>query len=153
MTEALNTLPVVYKNAITIYEIAPLDTPDAFVRLGHKIVTIENAPNDITKDEGYYDGDGTAETIVESTRQGYNVTGYRAYGDPAQDMIAKMADETGNARKIILRQTFPDGTIKTGRATVSAIVETGGDATAEATFSCTITRDERPEVTEAEETI
>lgn len=132
-----------YPNAMTTYHVGPLDG-EASLLIGIKITSVESSPNDQTKEEAYYDGDGTLETTVTGSKYSYAISGYRAYGDPAQDFIAGLKYKKGNGRKVNFMITQPDGTTETGQATVSEIIDGGGVASDEATFSCTITFDKEP---------
>ena len=137
------------KNAITKYEIAKIvETGEpSYLRLAKYIEDVTVSANDETEETGYYDGDGTVATEVTGAKYGYDVSGYRDLTDEAQNLIVEMRHETGEGRKLMLKVTKPDGTIETGEATVSNIIDGGGQATEYAPFSCTITRNSKPEVT------
>lgn len=140
------------KNAITKYEIAKIaETGEpSYLRLAKYIEDVTVSANDETEETGYYDGDGTVATEVTGAKYGYDVSGYRDLTDEAQNLIVEMRHETGEGRKLMLKVTKSDGTIETGEATVSNIVDEGGPATEFAPFSCTITRSSKPEVTAPE---
>lgn len=137
-----------HKNAVTKYEFAPdADTLD-FMTIGKFITSVEQSANDEIETAGYYDGDGTPEDDVTGTRYVYNITGFRETDDAFQNWAVSVKHEVGDARKGILKVTRKDGKVESGSATVSNIVDFGGEATANAPFSCTISRNEKPEVTE-----
>lgn len=136
-----------YKNAITEYEIKPVgETPGDAMRLAKYIQTVDSAANDETEEQGYYDGDGTATTDVVSSRYTHTFTGFRFYGDKAQDYICGLKHKVGDERLVTFTKTGPDGTVEEGIATVSDITDGGGDATDYGAFSCTIAWNEIPEV-------
>jgi len=138
------------KNAIIRYEISKVGETEEFLHLGKYIQDITPSANDETEETGYYDGDGTLVTEVTGSRYTYEVSGYRDTTDPAQNLIAGLRHEIGDARKIILKVTKLNGEVETGEATVSNIVDEGGVATEFAPFSCTISRNSKPEITAPE---
>lgn len=134
------------KNALTKYSISLPGETQEFEVLAKYISNVDKSANDETEDTGYYDGDGTVQTDVVSAKNSYAFTGYYDDEDPAQKMIKEMQYETGDSREVVLKVEEPDGTTETGRATVSDIVAGGGEATSYASFSCTITRNEKPTI-------
>lgn len=138
------------KNANVKYEIAKIGEDEEFVWLAKYIQDITPSANDETEDTGFYDGDGTLVTEVIGSKYAYEVSGYRDINDEAQNLIAGLRHEIGDARKIILKVTKLNGEIETGEATVSNIVDEGGPATEFAPFSCTISRNSKPEITAPE---
>lgn len=142
-----------HKNAERQHLIAPFTdaetTPTEFMALETYITNIEAANTEESESVAYYHGDGTPELEVISLAKGYNVTGERYYGDPAQDLIAEMEGEVGEGRKLWHKIIRADKEVEfTGVATVSEIVVDGGEAGANEAFSCTITFDKYPERTE-----
>lgn len=144
-----------HKNAARQHLVAPMDVetpetvPTEFLALETYITNIEAANTEESESVAYYHGDGTPETEVLSLAKGYNVTGERYYGDPAQDLIADMEGELGEGRKLWHKIIRADQKVEfTGIATVSEIVTDGGEAGANEAFSCTITFDRYPEKTE-----
>lgn len=132
-----------FKNALTQYEVAKLVDGDistaTYSPLAKFISNVEPEANDETEDFAWYDGDGSLSTEVISARPSYAVEGQRFYGDKAQDLIASLEYETGEARYIAFKKTDPNGDTFTGKATVTDIVTGGGGAQEHGTFSCTIT--------------
>ena len=144
-----------HKNAARQHLVALLDVeapetvPTEFLALETYITNIEAANTEETESVAYYHGDGTPEQEVLSLAKGYNVTGERYYGDPAQDLIAEMEGKLGEGRKLWHKIIRADKEVEfTGIATVSEIVVDGGEAGANEAFSCTITFDKYPEKTE-----
>lgn len=144
-----------HKNAARQHLVALLDVeapetvPTEFLALETYITNIEAANTEETESVAYYHGDGTPEQEVLSLAKGYNVTGERYYGDPAQDLIAEMEGKLGEGRKLWHKIIRADKEVEfTGIATVSEIVVDGGEAGVNEAFSCTITFDKYPEKTE-----
>ncbi len=142
-----------HKNAERKHFIAPLGAgdvaPEEFLPLALYITNIEAANTEELESVAYYHGDGTPEQSILSIAKGYNVTGERYYGDEAQDLIADMEGELGEGRKLWHKVVRADGKQEfVGVATVSEIVADGGEAGSNEAFSCTITFDQYPEVTE-----
>ena len=143
-----------HKNAERQHLIAQIDAdtpetkPKEFLPLETYITNIEAANTEESESVAYYHGDGTPELEVISLAKGYNVTGERYYGDPAQDLIAGMEGEVGAGRKLWHKIIRADKEVEfVGVATVSEIVVDGGEAGANEAFSCTITFDKYPEKT------
>lgn len=134
------------KNALTEYYVGPVDD-EANLRLAKWISTVTDDSDEETETEGFYDGDGTPENDVVSVAKSYTFEGMYDDDDPAMKFIAGLEFETGEGRKINFKQVRTNGDTLEGRATVSNIVVTGGEATEYATFSCTITWDKKPEIT------
>lgn len=132
-----------------INAVTPETKPEEFLPLETYITNIEAANTEESESVAYYHGDGTPETEVLSLAKGYNVTGERYYGDPAQDLIAEMEGQLGEGRKLWHKIIRADKEVEfVGVATVSEIVVDGGEAGANEAFSCTITFDKYPEKTE-----
>ena len=142
-----------HKNAERQHLIAPYvdstTTPKDFLPLALYITNIEASNTEESEAVAYYHGDGTPEQEVLSIAKGYNVTGERYYGDPAQDLIAEMEGELGAGRKVWHKVIRADKEAEfVGVATVTDIIAEGGEAGANEVFSCTITYDQYPEKTE-----
>lgn len=104
---------------------------------GPGINSISLDKSETTTEEYYYDGDGNAETSVDGLSQSLTIEGARRYGDPAQDYVASLADETGDALIGKLRQTDPDGRAIERDVTIHEInAGVGGAANEKAKFSC-----------------
>jgi len=128
-------------------ETAP--TTEGWLELAKYISTIGDDTQEATEEEGFYDGDGTAEVTVTSIAQAYTPEGYFDPEDPAQALIADLKYKIGDGRKIWHRVVRSDGNKEwVGRATVSAIVAGAGDAVAYETFSCNIRFDTIPAETD-----
>jgi len=138
------------KNALTEYYVGAIPTdggePEYF-RLAKWISTVTDDSDEETEDQGFYDGDGTPETDVISVKKTYTFEGFFDSDDPAMAFIASLEFETGEKRKIMFKQVRTDGTTLEGRATVTNIKVTGGEATEYATFECTIAWDKKPDIT------
>ena len=137
------------KNAFTKHEIQPMTAADytegEWLTLARHILTAEPDTNEETTEEGFYDGDGTPETNVDSVAVGYSFEGYKNLEDPAQALILGMEFESGEARKVWYRRTDADGSVAhVGPATVSGIVNGGGEAVAYEQFACNIRWDKKP---------
>ena len=141
------------KNALTEHHVAPIPTDGItepeYKRLAKYISNVEDEADEEVEDIGYYDGDGTPESDVMSVKKSYRCEGLYADEDEAMKFIAGLEFEAGEGRKIMYKQVRSNGDIYEGRATVTDIVTTGGEATEYATFGYTISWDEKPEITPA----
>lgn len=136
------------KNALTKYFVGPVDG-EADLRLAKWISSVTDDSDEETEDTGFYDGDGTPETDVLSVKKTYSFEGMFDADDEAMAFIADLEFETGEGRKIAFKQERADGTILEGPATVTDIVVTGGEATEYETFSCAISWDRKPDITQS----
>lgn len=135
-----------YKNALTKYEVGAIPSSSSstvtYYELAAGIITVSPNDNETTEDQGYYDGDGTPETQVQSIAIGYSFSGHDNPDDDAQAFIRGLKTAVGDGRKIMFKVTETGTGAKTytGEATVSNIVSGsgGGDATNFADFSCDI---------------
>lgn len=137
------------KNAITKYEFQPITEKaeaEEWYELAKWIQTVEDSSEDVIDEAGYYDGDGTAEENVNARKTKYTFSGFYDDEDKAMKYMRKIENETGDKRKVNFRVTDTDGTTSTGKATVTNIITRGGEAIEYPTFSCTISRDEKPEI-------
>lgn len=139
------------KNALTEYFVGEWTTPasEAALRLAKWISSVSDDSDESVEDSAFYDGDGTPESDVVSVKKSYSFEGMYDEEDPAMKFIAGLELETGEARKIAFKQKRTDGSTLSGRATVTEIKVTGGEASEYATFSCTIGWDAKPTVTPA----
>lgn len=136
------------KNALTEYHVGPWsETTPTYNRLAKWISSVTDDSDEQTEDAGYYDGDGTPETDITSVKKSYSFEGMYDETDPAMKFIAGLELEIGEARKVAFKQVRTDGSTLEGKATVSDIKVTGGEATEYATFTCTISWDTKPTVT------
>lgn len=129
-----------------------------WVYLANGITQFDFKPTDKKKTAAYYDGGGSEQTTVTGVTFSLDVTGDRATGNPAQDMIADMDNKTGQARVVPFRRIEyvlnDQGHIVTtraydGEATVSDIQAGGGAADDNGTFKATITYNSAPTVLKA----
>ncbi|WP_054704756.1 hypothetical protein [Bacillus sp. JCM 19041] len=141
------------KNALTAYFVAPIpsngEEPE-WKQLARWINSVTDDSDENTEDTGYYDGDGTPETDVMSVKEAYSFEGMYDHTDEAMKFIAGLKRTPGQARKIMLKKVEAHGDTAIGRATVANIVASGGEATEYGAFSCLISFDRSPEVTESE---
>jgi hypothetical protein len=131
-----------------------------WVYLGNGITQVDFKPTDKKKTAAYYDGGGSENTTVTGVTFSLDVTGDRAIGNTAQDVIADMDSETGKARIVNFRRIEyilnDDGKLEAtraydGLATVSDIQAGGGAADDNGSFKCTITYNSKPKVIKASE--
>ncbi|MBG9785628.1 phage tail tube protein [Shouchella lehensis] len=139
------------KNALTSYFVAPMPRNGGepeWMELARWISSVTDDSDENTEDMGYYDGDGTPETDVMSVKEAYNFEGTYDHSDPAMKFIAGLKRKPGQDRKIMMKKVEAHGDTAIGRATVANIVASGGEATEYGAFSCLISFDRTPEVTE-----
>lgn len=112
-------------------------------RLATKIQTITPSANETTNNNSYYDGEGFGSTEVTGKRYQLACSGQRYVGNPAQDYIASKQFAIGQALhcRVIWVQ---NGQAIVSEATLTNIVATGGEASANQTFSCTIEFNGKP---------
>lgn len=143
------------KNALRKHFIAPWKKGDtaaptndeAFLPLAKWIKTVSDASDEDTSDDGYYDGNGTPEKVVNSVTLGYSFEGSYDNEDPAQKMIADMRTKVGDDRKVWFKVISASGDETwTGVAVASGIVAGDGDATEWETFKTTVTFIKSPTV-------
>ncbi|MET3504941.1 phage tail tube protein [Halalkalibacter oceani] len=141
------------KNALTSYFVAPIpengDEP-AYMELAKWISSVTDDSDESTEETGYYDGDGTPETDLISRAERYSFEGLYDDEDPAMKFIDGLKRKLGDNRKIMFKKVESNGEIAEGRATVTDIVTSGGEATEYAPFNCVISFDTTPEVTPAD---
>lgn len=140
------------KNALTKYFVAEMvedGMEPEYFRLAKWISTVTDDSEEEVESTAYYDGDGTPEDDVISVKKTYTFEGTRDDEDPAQNLIAGLEFETGEARKIMFKQERTNGDILEGPATVKEIKVTGGEASEYALFSCAISWDRKPDITKS----
>jgi len=140
------------KNALTEYLVAaPVEGPGepTYNKLAKWVSSVTDDSDEETEEVGYYDSDGTPETDIISVKKKYSFEGLYDDADPAMKFIAGMEFETGDERKIMFKQIRSNGDTFEGRATVSDIKVTGGEATEYAAFECSISWDAKPKMTPA----
>lgn len=140
------------KNALTKYYVADMvedGMEPEYLRLAKWISSVTDDSEEEVESTAYYDGDGTPEDDVISVKKTYTFEGARDDEDPAQNLIAGLEFETGEARKIMFKQERTNGDILEGPATVKEIKVTGGEASEYALFSCAISWDRKPDITKS----
>lgn len=141
------------KNAVRKHFIADVDAqnggtpPEEFLALAKYISNITPEDEETIETEGFYDGDGTPEEIVQSIAIGYAFEGFRDPEDEAQNLVASKKLKTGAGRHVWHKVEMTDGTVLVGKANLSSIDTGSGEATSDETFSCTIKFIQLPEVT------
>ena len=138
-------LNVVNKLFIDIYGYTTLNDLETgnWGRLATKIQTITPSANETTNNNSYYDGEGFGSTEVTGKRYQLACSGQRYVGNPAQDYIASKQFAIGQALhcRVIWVQ---NGQAIVSEATLTNIVATGCEASANQTFSCTIEFNGKP---------
>jgi hypothetical protein len=127
--------------------------PDDVFYIGDGIETAEPKQDDTKATKAYYNGGGQQTTTVTGSTRSIDFSGDRSIGDPAQDLIAGLADATGSARNMWFRENQyvmgEDGNLqlkesKTGMVTWSDITDKGGNATDPGSFKATATYTAKP---------
>lgn len=141
------------KNALTKYFVGSVPVSDVgpvtYHPLAKWIQTVTDDSDEETEDTGYYDGDGTPSTDIISVKKNYTFEGTYDDEDAAMKFIAGLEFATGEDRKIMFKQERTNGDVYEGKATVSEIKVTGGEATEYQAFECAISWDSKPKVTPA----
>ncbi|HFI0274116.1 phage tail tube protein [Streptococcus suis] len=144
------------KNALRKHFVAPFNpesplvepNQDAYLWLAKDITTSSPEIEEETEEEADFAGDGTPITTVTSVKRGRTFEGIRNIGDKAQDFIAALEDEVGDARLCWYKEISADGkTAKSGVATVSEIEIGDGDAKEFEKFKCKIAWNQKPKTT------
>lgn len=129
-----------FTNHLRKHEIG--ETEEDLMPIGIGISSIDASFEEESEDvEFYILGEGMGggkETLINGISLAYSFSGYRSYGDKAQEFIRGKAFST-SGRDCYLRVTEPNGTIIEGPATVGVGKIHGGDAGSNAEFECTIT--------------
>ena len=112
--------------------------------IGRGIKSVDPDNNEESEENFYYDGGGASERDVIGFMMSYGFEGHRDYADEVQNFIMRMANKTGDARKVPFRLTEPDGGVYEGRSTVSDIKNPGGDANSKGEIEFTISYDGVP---------
>ena len=145
------------KNALRKHFLAPFDpnNPEQvpaekdylWIAKGIKESAPEN--NEEDDDAGYFDGDGTKETIIISKTRGRSFEGHRDYSDAAQNFIADKEDDVGDDLLVWYKEITSNGKIqKEGPARLSEIEIGDGEATELETIKFKITWSRRPVTSE-----
>lgn len=138
------------KNALTehyVGEWVDAETSEADLRLAKWIREVTDDSDEEVEEEAYYDGDGTLSSDVTGISKTYTFEGMFDSEDEGHAFIASLEFEIGEGRKIFYKQIRTDGRTLSGPATVTEIVVTGGPAEEYATFECSISWDQKPEIT------
>lgn len=137
------------KHFVQAYVVGEEPKEEGWLPLARHIASIGLEPNETTEEEAFYDGDGTLEETVTGVARAYTPVGHYNPENEAQELIAEMQDEVGDARKLWHRVVRADGKVEwVGLATALDIIAGEGDAPAYETFSCTIRFVEKPTRTE-----
>lgn len=127
--------------------------PENLAYIGDGIETVEPKQDDTKSQKAYYNGGGQQTTTITGSTRSLDFSGDRSTGDPAQDMIAALAGETGAARNKWFRENDfvmgNDGNLelvssRTGTVTFSDITDKGGNATDPGSFKATATYTAKP---------
>lgn len=131
---------------VTEINATPHEGSPTWVWLGPGIKSITSDKSETTSEEYFFDGGGSAETSVDSITKTYNVSGYRRPGDPAQDYVASLDEETGDALLTAVRVTGPTGRIVERDVTIHEIKanDPTGDANSKTEFSCKLSGKGKP---------
>lgn len=115
---------------------------------GPGIKNITSETNETASEDYFFDGGGDAETSVDGKSRSYTVTGVRRIGDPAQDYVASLDDETGDALMTQYRVTDPTGKVIERDVTVHEIKanDATGDANSRTDFSCKLSCAGKPRI-------
>lgn len=139
------------KNALTGYFVDAWDagTPptDATLELAKWISTVTDDSDETVDSSAYYDGDGTLTDDITGIKKTYTFSGAYDDEDPAMKFIKNLEFTLGDARKVAFKQVRTDGTTYFGKATVTAIKVTGGEASDYPVFECAIAWDQVPTIT------
>lgn len=124
------------KNALRKHFIAPYTddatepAEDAWLPLAHYIETIEDDTKEDTDDQGFYDGDGSTETVLNGRSEVWNFSGSYDPEDPAQKLLASLRRKTNDEeRKVWHKIIETNGDTVIGIAKAMEIKAGGGDAT------------------------
>lgn len=117
-------------------EIKPLEGD--YLRLAHRVTTVQDDSQDNTEEEGDYAGDGDTEMEVTSVTERWATSGTYDSTNPAQALIAGKKRLYGDGRKVWHKVVQTDGKTYEGVATLTDIRAGSGDATAFEEFAATI---------------
>ena len=133
-------------NYMRLYEIdiTPNGATRTYVRLGGGLTGADPSQNEEVDQTGYLDGDGFKESRVTGKQLTISYSGHRKIGDAAQDYIAALEDETGDALTTNFRMTDAVGNVKSGPCTLANIKSGGGDAGAKVEFTVDIHLNGKP---------
>lgn len=134
-----------YINEINI---TPQDSAPTWAWFGPGIKNISSETNETTSEDYFFDGGGDAETSVDGKARAYTVTGVRRIGDPAQEYVASLDEETGDALLTQYRITDPTGKVMERDVTVHEIKanDATGDANSRTDFGCKLSCAGKPRI-------
>lgn len=145
------------KNAKRLHYIAPYTSDEAqpaeddWLPLAHFIQTIEDDTKEDTDDQGFYDGDGNTETVLNGRSEVWNFSGFYDPEDPAQELLAGLRRKTNDdERKIWHKIVETNGDTVIGVAKAMEIKAGGGDATDYEDFEGHLDFVQAPKVTPAD---
>lgn len=116
-------------------DITPTGDERTWARLGAGLTGVEPEGNEEIVQEAYLDGEGQASSDVTGGQKVLSFEGNRKVGDPAQDYIASLEFEYGEARRTKLRHIDASGMTTEVAVTIVNIVTGGGDANDPNSFS------------------
>ena len=144
------------KNVKRLHYIAPYTSDDAqpaedgWLPLAHFIQTIEDDTKEDTDDQGFYDGDGNTETVLNGRSEVWNFSGFYDPEDPAQELLAGLRRKTNDdERKVWHKIVETNGDTVIGVAKAMEIKAGGGDATDYEDFEGHLDFVQAPKVTPA----
>ncbi|MGX7104885.1 phage tail tube protein [Globicatella sanguinis] len=135
------------KNALLMkHYIADPAHPDFWMRLGKYIPTVTDSSEDVKEDGvAWYDGDGTSSEEITDYIIAMTFEGTYGADDNAMRYLDHIKYDTNNRE--VLWKIEREDRIETGLANASGIVTGGGEASAFGEFKTTLTRKEKPKVT------
>lgn len=145
-----------FKNALRKHYVAPWNPQQpntkpqasAYKWLAKGIKSATNEATENSEEQAFFDGDGTQETVVTSTKNGFSFEGDRVTEDQAQNIIKDLQYKVGDERKVWFKVVSADGTEESEQVgTVSDIKIGDGTADAFESFACKIMWDKIPVVT------
>lgn len=152
----------VSQNFLTEYFVGDSNTgltvPEKLFYIADGIESAEPKQDDKKSSKAYFNGGGQETTTITGSTRSVDFSGDRAIGDPAQDLIAGLADTTGSARNKWFRENEyiigDNGKLqlvssKTGIVTWSDITDKGGNASDPGSFKATATYTSKPQTLKA----
>ena len=131
-----------------------LTAPEKLFYIADGIESAEPKQDDKKSSKAYFNGGGQETTTITGSTRSVDFSGDRAIGDPAQDLIAGLADTTGSARNKWFRENEyiigDNGKLqlvssRTGIVTWSDITDKGGNASDPGSFKATATYTSKPQ--------
>ena len=135
--------------ALNFMDLFEIDiTPNAatrlYKRLGSGLSSADPSNNENIDQTMYLDDDGYSTSSVIGAQKTVSFSGHRELGDAAQDYIASVQHQLGNARVTSFRYTDADGSSVSGPCTIANIDIGGGDAGAKKEISFEIHMNGKP---------